>query len=458
MPDEAETTDDEPLAEDQAHLDDPSLPEVLEDREHDDDAPAVESSLPASFTRISDRCDAVGIECVAVTDLDGAAVLRVKLPAGRSHRLLTVRADGADAFLAVPFERYRYLDRYDAIYSCDEGTIEALVRSAGSIGAPTFLAVRRLFGPEPRPGDGSAWPASLTVRGGATDEVGLELGVPSKVARALLGGTRRRNAFSLTLLGCDFETHDAAEAVLHKYSDALFFQIDAKLDVPLQLGRRREPVRRRPSPGGTTEDLTFPRSHYDREPMSLYWYARGATGMPLLQFLAYYQVIEFYLPVYSQEEVRRRLRNVVKDPAFNPHSEREIGRLVEVLTSVGGRNTWGDERSQLRTTVRACVDANAIRGVIGTDELGGYFEKKSKQLADTTLRVSAPDDELVSRAAERIYEIRCKIVHAKGDAGGDEVGLLLPFSPEADRLGPDIDLVQLVARRVLAAAGKPFGG
>jgi hypothetical protein len=84
------------------------------------------------------------------------------------------------------------------------------------------------------------------------------------------------------------------------------------------------------------------------------------------------------------------------------------------------------------------------------------ISRKVKRVTNTAMRAGGPDDELVSRAAERIYEIRCKIVHTKDDRN-TEPGVLLPFSREADQLGPEIDLVEFVARRVLAAAGRPFG-
>lgn len=147
-----------------------------------------------------------------------------------------------------------------------------------------------------------------------------------------------------------------------------------------------------------------------------------------------------------------RLLNIVKSPQFSPHSDREIGRLVDALQSSGGRTAWGDEKGQLMATARACVDGQSIRALV--EAYDEHFAKKIKGLADTTLRVAVSDDDLVARAVERIYEIRCKIVHTK-DGGGDGSGdLLLPFSPEAERLWPDIDLVELLSRSVLAATAK----
>jgi hypothetical protein len=50
-------------------------------------------------------------------------------------------------------------------------------------------------------------------------------------------------------------------------------------------------------------------------------------------------------------------------------------------------------------------------------------------------------------AAERIYDIRCRIVHAKAEF--DNEGPILPTDPETQCLGPDIDLVRFLAGKAL---------
>jgi hypothetical protein len=50
-------------------------------------------------------------------------------------------------------------------------------------------------------------------------------------------------------------------------------------------------------------------------------------------------------------------------------------------------------------------------------------------------------------ATERIYDIRCRIVHAKAEF--DAEGPLLPTDPEAQYLGHDIDLIRYLAGKAL---------
>ena len=62
------------------------------------------------------------------------------------------------------------------------------------------------------------------------------------------------------------------------------------------------------------------------------------------------------------------------------------------------------------------------------------------------------NNRLTTQVANRIYDIRCRIVHAKEDGGpSGNTDVLLPFSAEADLLGPDVMLVRFVAQKAIIA-------
>jgi hypothetical protein len=397
------------------------------------------------------RCASAGIPCEIMQDVDGESRGRLDFPAGRGSRRVVVGEREIQSFLSIEFERLRLLERYEAVYSLEDDVIEASfasVRPGGNIrGLPAILQ-----GPNRRDEGDPVDPIILHEPNvGDVPGMTIEIGPPS-IRTTLFRPMMRNRRSTLTIHRGRLKTHDHATRLLESVANSLFLQIDSKWDTAFQLIRARGISTRRPR--STTDgqaDLQFPASYYDPEPMSLYWYGRGAVGMPLLQFLAFYQVVEFYFPQFAQQELRVRLQNIVRSPQFSPHSDREIGRLVDALQSAGGRTVWGDEKGQLMATARACVDGQSIRELV--EAYDDHFAKKIKGLADTTLRVAASDDDLVGRAVERIYEIRCKIVHTK-DGGGGSGDLLLPFSPEAERLWPDIDLVELLSRGVLTAAAR----
>jgi hypothetical protein len=91
-----------------------------------------------------------------------------------------------------------------------------------------------------------------------------------------------------------------------------------------------------------------------------------------------------------------------------------------------------------------------------TEERTGFFSNKQKGLTNHKLPIENVDADLRNDVADLIYDIRCKIVHTKGEGHEGDVKLLLPFSQEADLLFYDIELLQYVARLVLIAASSPL--
>jgi len=264
---------------------------------------------------------------------------------------------------------------------------------------------------------------------------------------------------TIRIEGCKISQHDQAVRLLERVAYSLFFQIDLVLGVSLRLVRFTE----RPLMGARLRKpyrepvklLRFPREEYDQEPMALYSYGRSAPGMPLLQYLAYYQTIEFYFPSYYLAEARRKVRNILKDPSFRADRDADVGRI---LASVRGKGrSFVDERSQLKATLRECLDPHALRAFLTSNEKRkNFFSSKTKRLTDCKIPIKDERADLGEYVAERIYDIRCKIVHTKSEETDKEVEIVLPDSPEADLLYWDIELIQYAAQQVLIAASAPI--
>ena len=100
-----------------------------------------------------------------------------------------------------------------------------------------------------------------------------------------------------------------------------------------------------------------------------------------------------------------------------------------------------------------CTDPGLLRQFLEEDEDRKiFFQTKSKIFPCHVLPIATAATDLRADVAERIYDIRCKIVHTKSDSRDGSVELLLPFSPEADQLSNDIALVQFIAQKVLIAS------
>lgn len=402
------------------------------------------------------RCNDANIEAEVREYFDGDTYVAIGMPNGRDKRWTSISSsESINEILSFEFEKYNFLGDFVAIANYSENTIEAVIRPIN--GMPRSFVHRRIFG---EISEGEEIEPIVLEENYLGRPIKIEIGETSEPMRILARGPFGRNgALSIKISGINISQHNQSLQILRKLSDSLFFQLDLQDGFALSLVRDRRHVRRpghrpRRRPPERAE-LEFPKIEFDEGPSSLYWYGRSTLGMPLLQFLAFYQVIEYYYPTYSQEEAKRRIRSILKDPTFRTDRDGDIGKVLAAVSGHG--RGFGDERSQLRATINACIDTNDLRAFLEEDEeRAEFFSAKQKGLTDHKLPLNNSDADLRAPVADLIYDIRCKIVHTKGESSEGEVELLLPFSKEAELLFFDIELMQYVARKVLIAAGAPL--
>ncbi len=406
-----------------------------------------------AIEKLKKRCTESNIAFDVIDFDDGDKFLQIQIPSGRDAQPLLISSlRKAGALISVNFEKYIILKGYDAICSYSDGTIEALIRQNSPSISQTNL-FRLLFGVDIR--EEGVIPSEIILRpNDEPSEIQISLGTVSLECSIITGNYSAYSTsrgLSVRISGLNISQHDQAVELLERIADSLFFEFDLSTGISLSLGRTKKfHVRRFFNRPKSKVELTFPKYEYNHDAMLLYWYARGAQGMPLLQYLAYYQVIEVYFPTYSRLDAQKRVRSILKNPSFNPMSDLDIGRI---LTSIrASRNKgFGDERSQLKATIQECVTPEGVRSFLKSENTRAeFFESKQKTISDYRIPLANPDADLRNDIADRIYDIRCKIVHTKdvGETDEETVGLLLPFSKEADLLTFDIELIQYLAQQV----------
>lgn len=418
-----------------------------------------EELFDALKKQLVERCTAKGFAVKETTELledYEFKVVTVEFPNGRETRPLSFSSsEKLKRFLALPFENLVLLGNYLAYGSYDDGYIEAAIRPLDARGL--FGITRQLTGRSLT--DENLEDLVLLETPHNADQAGrITVGGSSNTLFAVVGRPLPRRSLSIRIDGLSFVHHDHGVRILERVARSFFLQIDLVHQIPFDLTRYS---RTRRAPRAARSDdrsiLQYPKREYDQAPLSLYFYGRSAERMPLLQFLAFYQTIEYYFPVYSQAEARRKIRNILKDPTFRSDRDNDVGRIVATMQAIGNF-AYGDERSQLRATILECVDPSEIRLFFESDPgRREFFSAKAKGITDTKVAINNEGADLRNDVAERIYDIRCKIVHTKSGGKDGEVELLLPFSKEADQLSPDVELIQFVAQKVLIAASSQLG-
>lgn len=400
--------------------------------------------------------------------------LRVSIPNGRNQRVVVFNGRSAMEMLgpelgALPFDLAQvvFLGDYAAFADRSTGRIEALVSGVSSIGPGSvesqlgrIAALARTGGAG---GDALSGADTLADAGDGTDLAGwemvfdmggirLELSRSSNLGSQLLRGGR--SGVTLKIDGAAVATHDAARSALEDWANSLFFDFSVSYDVPLRIPvlNRVRPLERARRRRGAAPSA--PRNFYEREPVQLYTYARTTRDLPLQEFLAYYQVLEFFFDRAVREDVIRSVRTAIARPQFDHHDDRQIADII--ARAAPAAKVSLSEREQLRVTVRSAVTAADLRELVEVlDEQEEHFTARKQRiggLSALNLNSSALHDEV----ADRIYALRCRIVHTKDSGASRSAGILLPTSEEARHLSLEMPLIRHIAEEAILSRSRPI--
>jgi len=413
------------------------------------------SIFDESSDKLIKRCKDANIEYEQQDeDEDYYASFTVLLQAGRKKRNIDFEdKEEIDEFLEINFEDYCFIDRYDAIYSSENNYIEASIYPLQGTTATLYRSIlnyRKIL----RKIDRDNLP-SLTIKDNKNEEHIISIGPCSTEFELLTQNkpTKKQKYPSVTIKihGFNVDQHITAKKTLELFSHAIFFQIDVKYKLPINLSIYST-ARPRFGVGfhGKVE-LDFPKREYNEDALALYWYAKSAKNMPLQKFLALYQVLEFYYPNFTKIAAKKRIKNIFIDPSFNIDKDRDLNRILLVLESSSPNTT--DERAQLYATLKECVDPSELIDFFAPKKRHDFFLKKNKEITEVTIPLNDQKADILKSVGSRVYDIRCRIVHTKDLSGSTKP--LLPNSPGAENLKEDMNLLEFLAKKVLIAASSP---
>ncbi|RKR87459.1 hypothetical protein BDK92_1735 [Micromonospora pisi] len=369
-------------------------------------------------------------------------------------------------FAAAQFESWVFLDDLAAVYERDSGRFEAVLTGGGPFISRPENLLKKIHAyrlrvekeKEPSPELAFASPSDSELRfvSRTSDAVMLAevspVSVPFTVCERFLAGR-----YSLKVQGVKGMRHDDALDFIKRFANSVIFDLDLLYGLVTRLAPHGElnTLHRR---GGTLSyDQTpyIPRNVYDEEPLTLYMHARAVRGMPLVEYLGYYQSLECYFPAYVHADMVRRVGQKLRDPAFNPSRNGDIAALLGMVQAGGGGMP---EVEQLKLLLRNCLNENELVSFIrqspGSEEfLGAKKELSGVPLIHLNDLGRKPSDQV----AARIYALRCRIVHTKVDGGPKGASLLLPHSYEARKLDHDLALIRFISQRVLIAEASAAG-
>lgn len=380
-------------------------------------------------------------------------------PRGRGVRTIRLLSHDVPRALGFEFEEYSFSTRYDAIFNQTTGLIEAALtwspatspRSSSDQRAAWNLPGVELEEHSPlktgEPLDRRETPGGWRLKVESAD-VAIELSPRSDIFSVLVGRYASAGV-TLKIQHMSGANGPRVDELLGGIGQDFMMMLELRFGTGATLAE--VPERAEPMPELSRESagaLGFPDLEFSKEPLAFYWYGVSATEFPLLQFLAFYQVLEYYFSLFTRRDTINRMRSLLKDPGFDRADDQSVGLLIEATrTAHAGLK---QEADQLQRTILECTEIGALeRFLRAPDERYEHFVGAKQRVRGVhPLRLDAEED-LRDQVATRIYKIRNRIVHTKSAAEESGLELLLPVSDESRFLGPEVELVRWLAQRAL---------
>jgi hypothetical protein len=233
-------------------------------------------------------------------------------------------------------------------------------------------------------------------------------------------------------------SENAARSLIYELNvrNRIIVELDARPAGPDLAAARRTPE--------ASDRIRYPRTNVQNEVAILFGFASQAAGDPPQAFLSYYQALEYFIPRAIRQSAINEIRRELRDPGFDEASEASLHRIVKAAAGPLTAN----KPHQLRIVIKEYVRTSRLEEFFDLD-WGSYFTRRGP-IKDVMHITKTADQSLSDQVADRVYQIRNRIVHAKDDPRFAQV--LLPRSTEANALTPDVLLVRLLATEAISAS------
>jgi hypothetical protein len=279
----------------------------------------------------------------------------------------------------------------------------------------------------------------------------LEISNASPLAKLLYGRSTYSARPALTIKVA-YEKPQALDGLVNSADElirSLLYELNVRNGRVARM-ERRSTLETRPLARGwihSTSHARYPRISIQHEVSDLFNFASQANDNPPLAFLSYYQTLEYFIPAAIRQNAFKKIRHELRDPMFDERNDSCLMRVV----SATERSVNLPEIGQLRILVNEYARVDRLTEFFQQD-WGDHFKRQGPIKAVEPINLSNTSKSICEQAADRIYQIRNRIVHAKDDPRYEDARVLLPRSSEAEALGPDVQLVRLVATEAILAA------
>jgi len=252
-------------------------------------------------------------------------------------------------------------------------------------------------------------------------------------------------------------SHDDAIERTNRILDACIFELGYLKRMGIQLAddwphRRRLTAVERFNYGDkyNSDHLPSPRSSFNPDLVRFYQFGMS-SDIPVLQFLAYYQVLEYFFLTVSDEHLYAKLSQRLNDPRFSTVPK----QLDRVIQDVAEHKRSSNETEMLKAVLVRFVDKADLAAFITEYQthLGEKVYTKKRGRFGTETNVNLDPEHIFDGIAGIVKAVRNALVHSSDRY--DRNDRHVPFSKSTEIVRLEVPLLKYLAERVIIGSATP---
>ena len=178
-----------------------------------------------------------------------------------------------------------------------------------------------------------------------------------------------------------------------------------------------------------------PHKKYNDE-MVQYYIEANITRVPKIQFLSFFNVLEYYADELNEDKICKQIQSIVTDPHFKQSKVKEYRKVSKIFDN---KNIFHDDQTLL-ALLNSYLDKEKLIEFL--DKNPFYTENSAYKIKETILK--SDDGNLIAKVKKRIYGVRNALVHSKE-------GNSVKYTPIKDDLHikEEIPLIKFLAEQII---------
>lgn len=190
----------------------------------------------------------------------------------------------------------------------------------------------------------------------------------------------------------------------------------------------------------------LPNASYRTDLIRFYQFG-ASSDIPILQFLAFYQILEYFFVSVSDEHLYTKLSARINDFKFRTSPN----HLDRVIQDVLEHSRVTDETEMLKNVIKKYIDEDDVIKFIKNYEehLGDSYYTKKHEIFGVSIEVKLNPGHVVGNIAKLIKTVRNALVHSSDRH--ERSARHIPFSKSTEIVEREVPLVRFLAEKIMTA-------